>query len=55
MKNNHEGKRSGGKIAFYSTISLMVFAFIYIFFGDSGNSVGIDEMLKHVHTGEVPF
>lgn len=54
MKNNND-KPSTGKIAFYSAISLLVFAFIYLFFGDSGNSVGIDEMLKHVHTGEVPF
>jgi hypothetical protein len=55
MKNQEGGKTNTGKIAFYSTISVLIFAFIYIFFGDSGNSVGIDEMLKHVHTGEVPF
>lgn len=42
------------KYAFFSIIIALVAAFGYVFWGDNGN-FDVDEMLKHVNTGEVPF
>lgn len=55
MKQLEDKKSNTKRIAFYSTISLIVFGFLYLFMGESGNSIGVEEMLKHVHTGDVPF
>lgn len=55
MKLDKKNKSNTTKIAFYSTISLIVLGFIYLFMGDTGSTIGVDEMLRHVHTGEVPF
>jgi len=55
MKQETSKYSTSNKIAFYSTILFILSAFAFIFFGDGGNSVTVDEMLKNVHTGEVPF
>lgn len=55
MKDRTSEKNKQGQLWFYLTIATVIFALAFIFFGERANSVGVDEMLKHVHTGDAPF
>lgn len=42
------------KYGFFSIILMLVAAFGYVLWGENSN-IDVDEMLKHVNTGDVPF
>mgnify|MGYP001319340183 FL=1 len=55
MKENKEATNNNmRKYAFFSIVLILIAAFGYVIWGENSN-IDVDEMLKHVNTGEVPF
>ncbi len=55
MKQNKDTNNNNvRKYVFFSIILVLIGAFGYVIWGENSN-IDVDEMLKHVNTGEVPF
>ena len=53
MKQDKEVSKSN-RYALYAFMVIFVASVLFIFFGENSN-VDVNEMMKHVKTGEVPF
>lgn len=54
MDENKKNKSGSNQYIFYSVLALIVMCFSYLFLAD-GTNVNVDEMLKHISTGDAPF
>lgn len=54
MKQNKDSTNNLHRYAFFSIILIIIAAFGYVILGENSN-IDVEEMLKHVNTGEVPF
>ena len=54
MKQNKDTDNNIRKYVFFSIMLVFVAALGYVMWGENSN-INVDEMLKHINTGEVPF